>query len=65
MVFVFIFQYAGCFLAETFIAGTTSDFAQFKVVLLVVVFIYGGLICCGVFQSFLGLSIQRFQRPYK
>jgi hypothetical protein len=27
MVFVFYFQYAGRFLAETFVAGTTSDFA--------------------------------------
>jgi hypothetical protein len=60
VVFVFFFhQYAGRFLAETFVAGTTSDFAQFEVDCWLVVFIHGGLMHCGVFSILFG-SICKF-----
>jgi hypothetical protein len=62
MVFVFFFQYTGRFLAETFVAGTTSNFAQFEVVLFVGCFYPrgpGGLMCCGVFSILLE-SISNF-----
>jgi hypothetical protein len=50
MVFIFFIQYADRFLAEKFVAGTTSDSKSYCSL---VVSIHSGLMCCGVFSILL------------